>query len=139
MWMRLGLHSTSSIISDTLTNRGELKTVAAYISSATKCMFFSLMKLTKLVKVSLLRVVPRGFEGLVIINPFTLMFSCWAFWYAASKASLVIWKLFALVHSTGRIFTCVLHLKSRSNLRPEWQNPVSKTAKTGEIFGLIFT
>lgn len=116
MWMRSRSHSISSIISETLMKLGVLNTLAAYISSLTKWIFFSLTKLTRLLNVSLSKTVPKGFDGFAMIKPFTLILSCWALSYAASNAAFVIRKLFELSQLTGISCTPVRHPQSRSNL-----------------------
>lgn len=65
---------------------------------------------------SLSKVVPNGFDGLVKIKPLTLMFDFWAFSYASFTAFVVIWKLLELSQGIGMSCTPVLHLKSRLNL-----------------------
>ncbi|KAL0358443.1 UNVERIFIED_CONTAM: hypothetical protein Sangu_0693700 [Sesamum angustifolium] len=86
---RLRLHSNSSMISETLMNSGERKTVPAYTSSQRMWICLSFMKVNRLVNVALSIVVPNGFVGFVMTRPFTLMLAFRAFSYASSRAFIV--------------------------------------------------
>lgn len=75
-------------------------------------------------------VVPKGFDGLVMSTPLTLMFMASALLYAASKAWGVTWKLFELSQWIGTIFTLVLHRKSLSNLKKKITIFISSKTQT---------